>query len=66
MEKRVAVRKIKGDVIYKKTMAQTSRAQAEKTLKVRQEFNPYAESMRDESITKGRSYMTKRMTGTPM
>ena len=58
-ERREATRKIKDEVLLKKTQAATSRAQAEKTAKVRSDFNPYAESMRNESVALGRTHMLK-------
>ena len=58
-ERREATRKIKADVLSKKAIAATSRVQAERTLKVRQDFNPYAESMRDESVDLGRTHAKK-------
>ena len=44
------------DVMHKKMTASTSRQQAVRTLKVRQEFNPYAEERRNESLQLGKSY----------
>lgn len=58
-ERREATKKIKAEVLSKKAMAATSRVQAETTLKVRQDFNPYAESMRDESVGLGRTHAKK-------
>ena len=58
-ERREATRKIKDEVLLKKTQAAASRAQAEKTAKVRSDFNPYAESMRNESVALGRTHMLK-------
>ena len=58
-ERREATKNIKAEVMSKKAMAATSRVQAEKTLKVRQDFNPYAESMRDESVSLGRTHAKK-------
>jgi hypothetical protein len=60
VERREATRKIKEEVMDKKAMAATSRMQAERTQKVRHEFNPYAESMRGESVELGRTYAQKQ------
>jgi len=57
IDRREAVRKIKDDVLHKKTTANTSRMQAIKTHKVREEFNPYAEDMRRESVELSKEYM---------
>ncbi len=58
-ERREATRKIKEEVLSKKTQAATSRVQAERTAKVRSDFNPYAESMRKETVELGRTHMMK-------
>ena len=58
-ERREATRKIKEEVLLKKKQAATSRVQAERTAKVRSDFNPYAESMRQESVALGRTHMMK-------
>ncbi len=57
IDRRVAVEKIKADVMHKKMTAGESRYQAVKTQKVREEFNPYAEDMRRESVAIGRTYV---------
>jgi len=57
IDRREAVRKIKEDVLHKKATANTSRMQAVKTQKVREEFNPYAEDMRRESVEISKGYM---------
>lgn len=57
IDRREAVRKIKDDVLHKKATANTSRLQAVKTQRVREEFNPYAEDMRRESVELSKGYM---------
>jgi hypothetical protein len=62
MERKNSTLRIKQEVAHKKATAQTSRVQAERTLKVRQDFNPYAESMRDESIALAKTHEMKLKT----
>jgi hypothetical protein len=69
IDRRVAVQKIKADVMHKKMTAESSRLQANRTQKVREAFNPYAEDMRRESVELGKTYAStgkRYLTGSAM
>ena len=54
-----AVRKIKAEVMRKKALANTSRAQHEVTAKVKADFNPYAMAITAEGLEKSRMHRAK-------
>ena len=58
IDRRESVRKQKEDILQKKASATTVREHHVATLKVRSEFNPYAEDMRRESVELSKNYAT--------